>query len=90
MVYFPRTGVCLANKTGVDWYEGEHFCKTIYPSAHLIDITTEAEQASYVELCGKYYNIVYIQIQSFIKTTLCRHDETPLTEIRSVFMLVVS
>ncbi|KAK2164410.1 hypothetical protein LSH36_64g06043 [Paralvinella palmiformis] len=50
MVYFLRTGVCLANKTGLDWYEGEQFCKSIYPGAHLIDIKSEAEQSAYVKL----------------------------------------
>ncbi|KAK2141925.1 hypothetical protein LSH36_1016g00003 [Paralvinella palmiformis] len=50
MDYFMRTGACLANKTRLDWYEGEHFCKNIYPGAHLLDIKSEAEQLAYVEL----------------------------------------
>ncbi|KAK2139847.1 hypothetical protein LSH36_1588g00012 [Paralvinella palmiformis] len=50
MVYFSTSGVCLANKTNIDWYEGEQFCKSIYPGAHLVDIKSEQEQVAYIEI----------------------------------------
>jgi len=55
MVYFSTSGVCLANKTNIDWYEGEQFCKSIYPGAHLVDIKSEQEQVAYIEILGNTF-----------------------------------
>ncbi|KAK2141267.1 hypothetical protein LSH36_1131g00065 [Paralvinella palmiformis] len=45
MRYYLGTGVCVANKTDVSWYEGDLFCKVLYRGAHLIDIKSEEQLA---------------------------------------------
>ncbi|KAK2141266.1 hypothetical protein LSH36_1131g00009 [Paralvinella palmiformis] len=54
MTYYLGTGVCVANKTGVTWYEGDVFCKGLYPGAHLIDIKSEEEQLAYLPLFDSF------------------------------------
>ncbi|KAK2139107.1 hypothetical protein LSH36_2009g00000 [Paralvinella palmiformis] len=53
MQYYLVTGVCVANKTDVSWYEGDVFCKCLYRGAHLIDIKSEEEQLACLPLFGK-------------------------------------
>ena len=53
MTYHLNFGLCFANKSDVDWYAGEAFCKSIHPGVHLIDIRTEAEQDVYQTILGR-------------------------------------
>ncbi|KAK2139965.1 hypothetical protein LSH36_1535g00008 [Paralvinella palmiformis] len=52
MTYYLETGVCVANKKGVTWDEGDLFCRSLYPGAHLIDIKSEEEQLALAQLFG--------------------------------------
>ncbi|KAK2141268.1 hypothetical protein LSH36_1131g00058 [Paralvinella palmiformis] len=54
MTYYLGTGVCVANKTGVSWYEGDLFCKGLYPGAHLFDIKSEEEQLACLPLFDSF------------------------------------
>jgi len=52
MTYYLGTGVCVGNKTGATWHQGDLFCKSLYPGAHLIDIKSEEDQLAYLPLFG--------------------------------------
>ncbi|KAK2140743.1 hypothetical protein LSH36_1262g00001 [Paralvinella palmiformis] len=77
MTYYLGTGVCVGNKTGATWHQGDLFCKSLYPGAHLIDIKSEEDQLAYLPLFGnildrvisehkmKFSNYLHIYAESF-------------------------
>ncbi|KAK2141787.1 hypothetical protein LSH36_1040g00018 [Paralvinella palmiformis] len=55
MVYYLRTGSCLASKTQLDWYEGKSFCNGFHPAAHMFDIKSRDEETAYLTMMGRKF-----------------------------------